>query len=120
MIKFTFDPEKLIARGEPTEKLSASDFEELAKKVDPIINKSNHINGLMLVVKSFPGWENFDALAAHLNFVKNHHEKINKLALVTSDTLLKLLAETASKQHFVHPEIQIFDDEEEAKKWLSS
>lgn len=120
MINHSLDLKKLILRLEPTVQLVASDFEKLSQKVDPVIKKHGHLNGVLIVASSFPGWKDFDGLFAHLQFIKDHHKNVEKVALVTTDTLIKLGAGRISKYHFLHPEIQIFDKEKEAINWLSA
>lgn len=50
--------------------------------------------------------QSFAALASHLKFVKEHHKKIARIALVT-DSMLGNLAEPIAS-HFVQAEIKVF------------
>ena len=47
----------------PDGALRAEDFTALAAAVDPYIEQNGKLNGLMIEAPSFPGWENFAALA---------------------------------------------------------
>ncbi|MDH3514889.1 MAG: STAS/SEC14 domain-containing protein, partial [Gammaproteobacteria bacterium] len=78
------------------------------------------LNGLMIHAKSFPGWHDFAAMVTHFNFVKNHHQRIAKVAAVTDSGFLAILPSIA--KHFVHADVCHFDygDKEKALKWLSS
>jgi len=118
MIKYSLDTKKLIIRLEPGGKLAASDFEKISKKIDPLIKKYKRLKGVLLVIPSFPGWKDFEALAAHIEFVKNHHRKAAKVAVVTKDTFVKLGAREIAEYHFLHPEIKIFTAEKKATDWL--
>ena len=104
----------------PQGPLEKSDFEMLAREVDPYIKENGGLNGLMIHAKSFPGWHDFAAMVTHFNFVKNHHQRIAKVAAVTDSGFLAILPSIA--KHFVHADVRHFDygDKEKALKWLSS
>ena len=76
------------------------------------------MNGLIIHVESFPGWENFAAFSRHITFVKEHHKKVQCVALVT-DSSLAHFAEVIAN-HFVGTEIKefAFGQLDEAKEWI--
>lgn len=119
MLSVNVDEKNLIAILEPTGRLTESDFQLVAKAVDPLIDKFGRLNGIIIHTKSFPGWESFAALCTHLRFVKNHHEKVSRIALVT-DSMVGNFAELIAS-HFVKAEIQLFPyhDYEQANKWVT-
>ena len=104
----------------PTGPLESTDFEKLALEVDPYIREKGKLNGLMIYVKSFPGWENFAAFLSHIKFVKNHHQKIKKIAAVTDSSFLSIMPQVAN--HFIQAEVRHFDyeDKEPALDWLNA
>ena len=104
----------------PEGSLEATDFEKLAKEVDPYIEANGTLNGLMIYSESFPGWENFAALLSHIKFVKEHHHNIEKVAAVTDSGFLSILPRVIS--HFVHAEVKHFSypDKDVALDWLKS
>ncbi len=104
----------------PEDSLEKTDFERLAKEVDPYIEAMGTLNGLMIYSESFPGWENFAALLSHMKFVKEHHHKIKKVAAVTDSGFLSILPRVAN--HFVQAEVKHFSykDKEAALDWLKS
>jgi hypothetical protein len=104
----------------PEGSLKESDFELLAKEVDPYIEATGTLNGLMIYTESFPGWENFAALLSHIKFVKEHHRNIEKVAAVTDSGFLSVLPGVAN--HFVHAEVKHFpyQDKDVALDWLKS
>jgi len=67
----------------PRGPLEASDFERLAREVDPYIAEKGRLAGLMIHAKVFPGWRDFAGFRAHVSFVRAHHRKIARLAAVT-------------------------------------
>ncbi|CAA6816152.1 MAG: STAS/SEC14 domain-containing protein [uncultured Sulfurovum sp.] len=118
MLNITIDLNKEIVILEPEGTLTEEDFSLASSRVDKFIEELGEIKGLIVYSKDFPSWESFSALVSHLKFVRNHHEKIEKLAFVTDSSLVDFLEPMA--KHFVHPEIKEFDyDElEEAKLWI--
>ena len=104
----------------PEGRLESADFEKLAREVDPYIEERGTLNGLMIYARSFPGWDDFAALLSHIQFVRNHHQKIRKVAAVTDSGFLSILPRVA--RHFVRAEIRHFDygDKEAALDWLKA
>lgn len=104
----------------PQGPLEQADFEKIAKEIDPVIASMGKVAGLMIHMRSFPGWRNYAAFAAHLKFVANHHRRIERIAVVTDSSLLKVLPRVAG--YFVHPEIRHFglDQEKQALSWLGT
>ena len=102
----------------PKGRLEAADFEKLAQEIDPYIEANGKLHGLMLDAEAFPGWENFAALVAHLRFVRDHHRKIEKVAVVSDSTFLSVAPRFAS--HFVQADIRHFShaQREAALAWL--
>ncbi|MGO4441596.1 STAS/SEC14 domain-containing protein [Rhizobium sp. RAF56] len=86
--------------------LKETDFKEFARQIVANTPAPRPLH-LMLRTESFPGWESFEAFEAHLRFVSEHHRRIEKIAVVTDSTLLKVLPHIASL--LVHPKIKHFD-----------
>ena len=118
MLTVKIDENNLIAILEPEGSLSASDFQSAAKAVDPLIEKSGQLNGIIIHTKYFPGWDSFSALVSHLRFVKNHHKMISRVALVT-DSVIGNFAEVIVN-HFVKADIHVFpyEEYEKASEWI--
>jgi SpoIIAA-like len=119
MLSVEIDEINGIAILEPDGPLSKNDFESVAKVIDPYIEKTDHLNGLLIHVKSFPGWDSFAALSSHLKFVRDHHKKVSRIAFST-DSVVGNFAE-AIASHFVNAEIKLFSysELEQAKIWLA-
>jgi len=118
MIEHTLDVTHSILYLRPKSALEQGDFAQLAKAVDPHIEKTGSLAGLIIEAPRFPGWESFGALAAHVRFVRDHHKHIRKVALVTDSALGNVAQNLAS--HFVSAEIRHFaaGDLEAAKQWV--
>ncbi len=71
----------------------------LAKSVDPYIEKNGALSGIIIELTAFPGWESLGAMAAHFRFVRDHHKKVRKVAVVTDAKLGEVAEKLAS--HFV-------------------
>ena len=102
----------------PQGRLEAGDFEKLAREIDPFIEANGKLNGLLLDAESFPGWKDFAALIAHLRFVRDHHRKIQKVAVVSDGSFLSVAPRFAS--HFVQADVRHFShaQRETALAWL--
>ena len=103
---------------EPDQPLEAADFEGLVREIDPYIAEHGKLSGLMIHATAFPGWANFDAFLAHMQFIKSHHQKIVRLAMVTDSNLLGELPKIAA--HLVHVQVKHFleSQDRDALRWL--
>ena len=103
----------------PEAPLESTDFERLAQEIDPYIETNGKLHGLMIDAESFPGWKDFAGLVAHLKFVKNHHQKVQKIAIVSDSSVLSFAPKIAS--HFVEADIKHFSrsQREDALHWLT-
>ncbi len=119
MLSVKIDETNGIAILEPNGALSENDFKSAAKIIDPLIEKNKRLNGLIIHVEHFPGWDSFSALSSHFKFVKEHHKKIPRIAFST-DSAIGGLAETIGK-HFVQAEIKVFsfNELELAREWIT-
>ncbi len=113
-------PDKNILIITPQGPLEEKNFETIAREVELAVSAHGKLDGLMIIIESFPGWKNFAAVAAHLKFVSSHHRQIERIAVVTSSKLLRNVPALA--RHFVHPEIRPFDfqQRELALSWLEA
>jgi len=118
MIEHTLDTEHSILYLRLKTALEQDDFVQLAKTVDPYIEKSGELAGLIIDAPRFPGWESLGAMAAHFRFVRDHHKRIRKVALVTDSAMGNVAERLAS--HFVSAEIRHFSsgELEAAKQWV--
>ena len=118
MLEVRLDAVHSIVFLHPTSALQREDFEHLSKTIDPHIEKTGGLRGLILDLKAFPGWEGIGAMAAHFKFVREHHTKVKKIAVVT-DAKIGSLAESLAS-HFVAATIKHFPagQVEAATKWV--
>lgn len=118
MIEHHLDTAHSILYLRPRSALEKSDFVELAKTVDPFIEKTGGLSGVIIEAPKFPGWDSLGALAGHFRFVRDHHKHIKKIGLVTDSTMGNVAQRLAS--HFVSAEIRHFSsgELEAAKRWI--
>lgn len=102
----------------PEGPLEAADFTTLAGHVDAYLERHGKLHGVLIRAKAFPGWKDFGALLAHLKFVREHHRKIEKVAVVADGAFANIMPELAG--HFIHAEVKHFEfaREDDAFDWL--
>jgi hypothetical protein len=83
MIDHSFDAAQSILHLRPKAALTQEDFAQLTKTVDPQIEKTGSLAGIIIEISAFPGWDSLGAMAAHLRFVRDHHTRVKKIAVVT-------------------------------------
>ncbi len=107
-----------ILEVRPTGKLEVADFERLGMLADPYIERHGELPGLLLQIDKFPGWENFAGMIKHFRFVREHHKKVRRIAIVT-DTPAGKVAENVFN-HFVAATIKTFPagHADEARAWI--
>jgi len=119
-LKVTIEEQSKLVILEPQAELSKDDFLYAKSLVDPFIEREGVLNGIIIYTKDFPGWDSFSGFLEHMEFIKEHHKKIKKLAFVT-DSFVGEMAQKLGK-HFVNAEIKNFDyvDLQKAKEWIVS
>lgn len=119
MLKITEDAEHGCLVLEPEGRLTESDFDKLTETFNDKVNASDAIPNLVIHAKSFPGWADFGGLAGHVNFLRDHHKLIRKIALVSDARILDVAPQIA--KHFVYADLRHFpgDGMEDALNWVA-
>jgi len=120
MIRIDLDEKNAIVtvRPEKMTGLTQADFQKIADHIDPYLKQHNNLHGLIIVVETFPGWEDFNAFISHIKFIQTHHRSIKKVAIVSDSPLLtaapRLVAPfvTAKIRHFSYPHV------DQATEWM--
>lgn len=104
----------------PHAPLSKEDFGGLSAVVDSYLSDHAKLHGVLIHSRGFPGWENFGGFTAHMHFVREHHKKVERVAVVT-DSQIAGIAELLGK-HFTSAEVRHFpfSDDVEALEWLTA
>jgi len=120
MLKIDVDQATRTVLLEPEGHLAKQDFQSLAQQVDPLINESGYLNGVLVHASKFPGWDSFASFVAHIQFVNGHHKHVKKVALCTDAPFSTLVEKLGA--HFVSAEIKVFpyDELSQAKQWIGA
>ena len=99
------------------ERLKADDFRQLAPEMESIISKYGKIR-LLIDGSRLEGWENIGAFETHATFVKDHQQKVERIAVIAPHEWQHWLI--GAVRVFLHPEVRAFDKNEqgEALRWL--
>jgi hypothetical protein len=106
-----------ILRITAPDKLKADDFRQIAPQVDSIISRYGKIR-LLIDASGFNGWENIEAFENHAGFVKNHQQKVDRIAVIVAHDCQHWLV--GAVRVFLHPEVRAYDKghESEALQWI--
>ena len=85
MLTVNLNEKEGIAILEPDGDLSEKDFQSAARIIDPFIEKSGKLNGIIIHVKSFPRWDSFSALITHLKFIYGFRPPIFNIGTFQND-----------------------------------
>jgi len=119
MIKANLDRSKGILHIKPSGPLEESDFATLGEIADPYIAKKGALAGVIVEIDRFPGWKNLAGMVKHFRFVRSHHRKVRRVALVTNARIGTIAPKFA--RHFLAAEVRRFEAGKagEAKKWIA-
>ena len=115
MLEHELWPDAGILIVTPRGALEAEDFQRLAAVVDPYLTEAGRLRGVMICAESFPGWAGFGALVSHIRFVKDHHQRVARIAAVTDSGFLSILPTIAN--HFVRADVRHFAYQEKQAAW---
>src|SRR5215467_1969095 len=102
---------------ELTRALRRQDFDAIALTADAWIESHGVLRGLVIHTRAFPGWENLGALLHHVRFVRDHHRKIERVALAADSKMTSIAPRIG--EHFIQAEVKVFgyDDLDAAVAW---
>ena len=119
MLEHSLDAARSILHLRSTGTLKKEDFAQLARTVDPHIQATGGLAGILVEAKAFPGWDSLGAMAAHIRFVRDHHKNVRKVAIVTDAPLGNVAEKLGS--HFVAASVKHFPaaQVQAAEKWIA-
>jgi len=120
MLDYTIMKPEGILVLKPHAPLRKVDFAGLGAAVDSYLAEHATLHGVLIHAKGFPGWANVAGFTAHMHFVREHHKKVERVALVT-DSQIADGAESLGK-HFTSAEIRHFpfSADDKALVWLKA
>jgi len=100
------------------EKLKSDDFRQLAPQVDSVIAHYGKIR-LLIDASGFKGWEDIAAFESHAGFVRDHQQKVERIAAIVTHEWQHWLI--GALRIFLHPQVRAFDKSRasEALQWIS-
>ncbi len=118
MLNIEIDRSQKVILLEPAGRLAKTDFDEAVEVIDPFLESEGVANGVIINARHFPGWDSFAALIRHLRFIKNHHQRVRRVAVVSDSPIGNLLEITAG--HFASADVARFTYGEftEAREWV--
>ena len=111
------DEDSAFAILEPKAKLTKEDFEAASAALDPFIRERGELQGMMIKTRDFPGYDSLEDMAEHFKFIKSHHDKIGRVALVTDApvaSMVERLGDFLTKSEVKHFD---FADAANAERW---
>ncbi|HWO14130.1 MAG TPA: STAS/SEC14 domain-containing protein [Polyangiaceae bacterium] len=118
-LQFRLDRETGVLLVEPHGELEAADFDRLRAEVDPHLEQEGKLEGVVVIAEHFPGWDDLSAFGSHLRFVREHHRKVRRVALVTNDWLAWAVPRFA--RLFTNAEVRTFalEQRDQANRWVA-
>lgn len=86
--------------------LHAQDFDALGLTADAWIEAHGALKGVVVHALEFPQWENLGSLVRHVQFVRDHHRKVERIALAADGALASLAPRLG--EHFIRAEVRTF------------
>jgi len=120
VLEYTIIESEGIVVLNPDGSLTREDFAGLSTTVDAYLATHSNIHGVIIRAKSFPGWDSFAGFFAHIGFVRDHHRKVERVALVTDSPIARVAEALAS--HFTSAKIRHFPfaDYDTALAWMKT
>jgi len=91
MLAYHLNPETGIVELRPRGPLEAQDFTSLWLTMKSYIEDHGRLRGLLLELDRFPGFDEWDAIAAQIRFVRRNLPKVDRIALLTDNPWLEPL-----------------------------
>lgn len=91
MLTYHLNESTGIVELRPRGRLEAHDFASLALTVDGYLEDHGRLRGVVVELEHLPGWDDWEAVAAHLRFLRRHLPRIDRVAIVTDNPWLEPL-----------------------------
>ena len=82
---------------EPQGPLRVEDFVRLRSAARAMLKGRGRLDGVVVHVRKFPGWEDLDAFLEHVRFVRDHHRKVGRIALATNSRFARWVPRLARR-----------------------
>ncbi|PRY20473.1 SpoIIAA-like protein [Aliiruegeria haliotis] len=79
-----------VATVTPDKRLTEADIKELKQRIDDYINEQDKVPNLVVQANEAPIWEDVAAMSSHIAFVKQHHQLVKKVAIVSDSAFISM------------------------------
>ena len=117
-IKLDTETGILVLEPAADKALSEDDFEAVGKAIGHYLEDHERLRGIMIHSRRFPGWRSMGALFAHLKFVSSVHDRIERLAVVTSSPLGSIADHVLDPLMLAKVRKFDYDERDQAMAWL--
>jgi hypothetical protein len=101
--------------------VSEADFKDtIGPAVEKILEQDNPPDCLFLDAEGFDGWEDLSSFISHMEFIRDHHQYIKKVAVVGIDKWREMVMHIVAMISGVEAKFFPIRQREEAKSWLIS
>jgi hypothetical protein len=113
MLRITEDHARHCLILEPTGSLSQADLERLRERFEAVAAATGRAPNLLVHAASFPSWADLGALAKHVRFIREHHRRIARVAIVSDARALDVAPVVARRlvaadiRHFPEKELDV-------------
>jgi hypothetical protein len=91
MLAYHLNEQTGIVELRPRGRLEAHDFASLGLTVDSYVEDHGKLRGVLVELEHLPEYDDWEAVAAHLRFLRRHLPHIARVALVTDNPWLEPL-----------------------------
>lgn len=112
-------PESGVLVVEPDAPLRSEDFDAVAHVVDPWIESHGALHGVVVHMHDFPGWANLGGFVRHLQFVKDHRRRVQRIAVATDGVVRHLAPLAAHRFTGIAVKDFRYDELDQAIAWAS-
>jgi hypothetical protein len=93
MLAYRLNEETGIVELRPRGRLEAHDFASLGLTVDAYVEEHGQLKGVLLELEHFPGYDDWQALTAHVRFLRRHLPHMKRVAVLTDNRWIEPLPE---------------------------
>jgi stage II sporulation SpoAA-like protein len=112
-------PDSGVLVVEPVGPLRPEDFDDVSLVLDPWIMSHGALQGLVVHMRGFPGWESPGGFVRHMQFLREHRRMVRRVAVAGDRHVARPVLKLAER--FVKAELKHFgyDELDQAVAWAA-
>jgi len=120
MIHLEIDKARNLVHLSPEGKLEKADFDRLTETLNEHINMTDSVPAIIIETRGRPHWDSYGAFLRHMEFIKDYHKLVPKIAIVSDSSALSMARSLAD--HLVKAKVRYFPigSAAEAADWASA